>query len=223
MNQFSYHQMKAHSKAHSVAAFTLVELMVTIAVVGILSGLVLVGLQSSLYSAKRAESMSLLRGYGVALNLYASENKSLPGPLWVGQVPEYTGSPNYLATHIWPYFQADEPLIGSIPDWLVTSHYRTWYENQSSKSGKLAYMLPRTATTQDGGSISLFGYPDPDTPIAQSNWTLLMTNTDLTTVRIMYETAATSRSPNRSPQRGEIQNYLAELYLDGHIEFKPYH
>ncbi len=60
--------------ARRFQAFTMVELLVAIAVVAVLSGLVLGGLQSALLRAKQASSASNLRQIGAAISLYAGEN-----------------------------------------------------------------------------------------------------------------------------------------------------
>ena len=92
------------------AAFTLVELLVVISIVGILSALIVTVTASVRTSAEIAESASRLRQWGVALGLYVAENDgSLPRrgqgvqPLglidrptdWFNALPPYLGSPSY--------------------------------------------------------------------------------------------------------------------------------
>jgi len=57
------------------AAFTLVELLTVLAIVVVLASLVFVGLGTVRQKAKVAQSLNNLRQVGVALNLYATDNK----------------------------------------------------------------------------------------------------------------------------------------------------
>lgn len=204
------------------SGFTLLELLVVIAILAILAALGSVVYRQAMYGARKVESISKLRNYGTAIHAYAAEHGGLPGPLWSGQQPVYTGSPRYLATHLRPYFKDSEPEPGSIPDLLVTSQYRAWLESQDSISGNYAYHLSSSAVTRDSETLNLFGYPDPDSENQQANWVKLLTEAKQSATQVMYETAATSRAPNRAPKPGVTQNYLGKLMLDGHEETVPY-
>lgn len=76
----------------SKKAFTLVELLVSIAIIGIVGALVIVGMNSALARSKATDGMSKLRNIGLAINLYAQDNRGLlpgngeSGPLWEGQM-----------------------------------------------------------------------------------------------------------------------------------------
>ena len=71
------------------AAFTLVELLVALAIVGIISALALAGFGIASASADRSKAMGNMRAIGSAIPAYAADhNGSLPGPLWPGQLPE---------------------------------------------------------------------------------------------------------------------------------------
>lgn len=202
--------------------FTLLELLVVLAIVGLLTALVFAGVRQAGQAANRASSISVLRQYGLALHSYATEHQSFPGPLWVGQEPFYTARDRQLVTHLWPLFQETEPAYGSTPEWMVTRQYRQWLERQPSQAGKWAYGLPQDAVTRDGQTLKIWGYPDGEEESAQANWLRLMTEANQTTTVIMYEAVGTSRDPNRAPRPNELQNYGASLMLDGHVELTPY-
>lgn len=71
-------------------AFTLIELLTVIAIIGILGALIITGVGSAKRSAQRAGGVNALRQTGTAIELYAQDHQgTLPGPLWPGQVPIY--------------------------------------------------------------------------------------------------------------------------------------
>ncbi|GAB4242175.1 MAG: hypothetical protein OHK005_05810 [Candidatus Methylacidiphilales bacterium] len=82
--------MKHASKAIGHSAFTLVEMLVVLAIVGILVGLGTAAVPRILGLGDRTDSVQRLRGLGQAMAMYAADHGDrFPGPLWPGQVPEY--------------------------------------------------------------------------------------------------------------------------------------
>lgn len=72
-------------------AFTLVELLTVIAICGVLAALVIAGLGQSRAKADQLRCMSNLRQMGVALLLYANDNRGLlPHNAQVTATPRYT-------------------------------------------------------------------------------------------------------------------------------------
>jgi prepilin-type N-terminal cleavage/methylation domain-containing protein len=66
---------------HRRSAFTLVELLAVIAIIGLLMGLLIVAIGAAQRSARGTEDRSRLRGLAQAANTYAASNKSaLPSP-----------------------------------------------------------------------------------------------------------------------------------------------
>jgi len=87
-------------------AFTLVELLTVIAIVGILGAIVMTATGRARVAAERARSVSNLRQIGTAAMSYANENRGrLPGPLAPPQGAVYDpGVPGQLATILGDYF-----------------------------------------------------------------------------------------------------------------------
>ena len=71
-------------------AFTLVELLVVLAVVAILAALSLGGISKLGASSDRSKAVSNMRQIGTGITLFAADNDGkLPGPLWPGQLAQF--------------------------------------------------------------------------------------------------------------------------------------
>ena len=75
----------------SKKAFTLIELLIVIAIIGILASIVLVSLNSARGKARDAKRLSELNGLTIALELYFSNNNSYPstGNEWWGNCSSF--------------------------------------------------------------------------------------------------------------------------------------
>jgi prepilin-type N-terminal cleavage/methylation domain-containing protein/prepilin-type processing-associated H-X9-DG protein len=86
-------------------AFTLIELLTVIAIIGILAAIVISTVGSARRSAQRARCGSQLRQLGVAVALYKTENKSFYPPSFSG-APSATLDPSVPISSYWWWYSA---------------------------------------------------------------------------------------------------------------------
>ena len=108
------------------AGFTMVELLVVIAVLGILASLIFSMIGSIRRSGEGAKAVANMRAIGTAIGIYVSENNGfLPGPLWPGQVPQL--DPNRdgrLVRLLAPYLGIDMPAQPQVIGLFVPPAFR---------------------------------------------------------------------------------------------------
>ncbi|MBE7157561.1 MAG: prepilin-type N-terminal cleavage/methylation domain-containing protein, partial [Rhodospirillales bacterium] len=108
--------MFRRTRRRAGAAFTLAELLVVIAVVGVLAGLLFTALSKVQARGRATQCVANLRQWGVALNLYANDNdgnypkrgqgiqpitmlevNQLTAPdVWINALPPYFGQPGFV-------------------------------------------------------------------------------------------------------------------------------
>ncbi|HYG35821.1 MAG TPA: DUF1559 domain-containing protein [Clostridia bacterium] len=72
-------------KREILEAFTLIEVLVVIAIIGILAALLMVGIEKAKAQAQSANCKSNLRQINLAMRMYCNDNKHFPGSWWIHQ------------------------------------------------------------------------------------------------------------------------------------------
>lgn len=90
-------------------AFTLIELMVTVAIVGILAGIAYPSYQDNVMKSRRADAKGALLGFANAMERHFTETNSYLG---AGTINGNTGAPTV--------FSATSPVDGGTPYYKLT-------------------------------------------------------------------------------------------------------
>ncbi|AHF93412.1 N-terminal cleavage protein [Opitutaceae bacterium TAV5] len=106
----------AHIRCHHNPAFTLIELLTVIAIIGILAAIIVPTVGKVRITAKRAQTISKLRQAIIATITYGQDNKGRP-PFTAGtaDAPQYTGFP-----HSYPAAAYNETLRPYLGDRFVS-------------------------------------------------------------------------------------------------------
>jgi len=107
-------------------AFTLVELLVVLAVIAILTALSLGGLSKLGTSSDRSKAISNMRQIGTGVTLFAADNDGkLPGPLWPGQMSQFDPTRSgRLVRDLAPYLGIPTPTAPKVEALFVPPAYR---------------------------------------------------------------------------------------------------
>ena len=147
-------------------AFTLVELLVVITIIGILIGLLLPAVQSAREAARRMQCSNNLKQIGLALHLYETSTSFFPpGAYWYGDPEEYRGS---ILILLLPYLE-QQNLFDQFD-------YTRKIDNQTFPDGTLlasaivpVYVCPSDNNSGLRNGIAIHNYAASNGPTAHIN------------------------------------------------------
>ena len=149
-------------------AFSLVELLVVISIIGILAAMLLPTLARSKEKAYQATCINNLKQLGYAINMFADDHEQrLPGPAWQGVYEIYNDEterlPFYLTTYLdlpAPSPQGRVAKICICPAAAVKNKPPTPGEALESLVRPISYLASAEVTNSLSDSITRpFGYP----------------------------------------------------------------
>lgn len=157
--------MKPSSKRPSRQAFTLVELLTVIAIVGVLAGITIAMVGRARSAALDARCLSMQRQIGMAVQLYAAEHQNrFPGPCYAGVRKGYStkSSDGSFFGYIAPYQGLEASTAWLQADALICP---AWSRQVIDADKAPVYLLNDSVTTSDGTTVNPWGYPSKSSPI----------------------------------------------------------
>lgn len=227
-------------------AFTLIELLTVIAIIGILAAILIPTVGAVRAVAKKANCASNLREIGRLCLLYANENKgfmpaerSTPNGPFIGYYYSGNAVPksydkNQFAYPIWPYYAKSKTVTGgttatSTPSFvplLVCPSYdsgSSYPSNTLPASAAQSYTLNLATTTADPVGYNIFPYGSgnrsPGKMITLNNISQLgLSPSRVWLMQDYFSTTASDFGIPIKPLHGNSRN---RLYMDGSVRNQP--
>lgn len=232
-------------KPRLVNGFTLVELLVSISIIGLLAGLSTVGVQKAIEAGNRTKDLSMLKQVGIGMMNYVGDNDGyLPGPIPtpVRAYVERGGdtTPYLLTERLWTYMGkniGDYPRrFPAVADFMLfQAAKKKWGKNTVQKAQDITILATRRGAatmpylTQRGeydqdpwGWGPTRGAPNANPPkklitIPSPATTWALRDVDMESED---ESAAEASKANLTPTPLHGSTRL-HLYFDGHVEARP--
>lgn len=146
-------------------AFTLIELLTVIAIIGILAAILIPVIGRARESAKGARCISNLRQVGVALHAYADENRGfLPPVAFTGISPYYNRDPRHIQHSLHPYLSLRRAANwGTSMDQSIYSAVFDCPSYKGAQDGK-KYQIQSSVRLADGSTPPTWGAISNNSP-----------------------------------------------------------
>jgi len=210
------------------AGFTMVELLVTVAIIALLAALLFPAVEKVGDAAHKTDVVHVMRNIGLGMQNHLADRARLPGPFYTAQgAADYnTGQANTLSGQLREYLGSQMPPKAETPPplhpALATKRYKTWYIANKPTGGAASLYQMRARIAASGAQWYPWGYPN--TPgQEQSNYFGMIS-------AIQSDSLKQGVSLGNCWLLGDTynpliasghQDYKARLFLDWHVETMP--
>jgi prepilin-type N-terminal cleavage/methylation domain-containing protein/prepilin-type processing-associated H-X9-DG protein len=221
-------------------AFTLIELLAVIAIIGILAALLLPAIQRGTGKARTAKCGSNLRQIGVGIMMYVQSNDGFMPPLDENAAVANASSYNWISSWIAPYIQSK----GSNTIWLCPSDQRKFDISGRDSSYGINFNCLTDSTVMTPSNTYYTAYAIqqrfPYSYITRRSEVILLADSSTwgegsgrmvqwgpmwgrNSVNVEFRHPAPRANPATPPNDAELsKGYANILFFDSHVEARLY-